>query len=63
MTGAVTLELPEEVARQARRVAQRTGCQMADVLTDWLIWGATSDGMQHTRSSPGARAFILPYEP
>jgi hypothetical protein len=44
MAEAVTLELPEEVARQAREVAHRTGRRMADVLTDWLRWGAASDG-------------------
>ena len=44
MAEAVTLELPEDVARQAREVSGRTGRQMADVLTDWLRWGAASDG-------------------
>ncbi len=43
MSEAVTLELPEEVMHQAREVAQRTGRQMADVLTEWLRWGAASE--------------------
>lgn len=43
MSEAVTLELPEEVMRRAQEVAQRTGRQMADVLTDWLRWGAASE--------------------
>lgn len=43
MSEAVTLELPEEVLHQAREVAQRTGRQMADVLTEWLRWGAASE--------------------
>jgi hypothetical protein len=50
MTEAVTLELPEEVLRQAQEVAWRTGRQLADVLTEWLRWGAASDG----------RMFVLP---
>ncbi|MGH2410597.1 MAG: hypothetical protein ACRDGS_09540 [Chloroflexota bacterium] len=44
MAEAVTLALPEEIARQAREVAQRTGRQMADVLTEWLTRGAVSEG-------------------
>ena len=44
MAEAITLELPEDVARQAREVAGRTGRRMADVLTDWLRRGAARDG-------------------
>jgi len=44
MAEAITLELPEDVARQAREITRRTGRPMADVLTDWLRWGAASDG-------------------
>ena len=43
MAEAVTIELPEEIARQARETAGRTGRRMADVLTDWLRLGALGD--------------------
>ena len=39
----ITLELPEEVTGHAREVVQRTGRQLADVLTEWLTRGAASE--------------------
>jgi hypothetical protein len=45
MAEAVTLVLPDEVARQARETARRTGRQMEEVLTDWIRRGAMSDDM------------------
>lgn len=44
MAEAVTLELPEDVARQAHEVTERTGRPLAEVLTEWLRWGAASQG-------------------
>jgi hypothetical protein len=44
MAEAVTIELPEEITRQARAIARRTGRLMEDILTDWLRQGAVSDG-------------------
>jgi hypothetical protein len=41
MTETVTLELPEEVARQARAVAERTHRRLEDVLLEWLGQVAT----------------------
>ena len=45
MAEAVTLVLPDEVARQARETARRTGRRMEEVLTDWLRRGAASADM------------------
>ena len=36
MNTLVTLEIPEDVAREAQSVAQRTGQRLEDVLTQWL---------------------------
>jgi len=47
MVEAITLELPEDVVRQARETAQRTGRGMTDILTDWLRRGALSDMSHH----------------
>lgn len=52
MAEAVTLALPDEVARQARETARRTGRQMAEVLTDWIKRGAASD--EEAMLVPGA---------
>ena len=43
MAEAVTLALPDEVARQARETARRTGQALEDVLTAWIRRGAASD--------------------
>lgn len=52
MAEAITLELPDEVARRAREAARRTGRQIEDVLTDWISRGAVSDDT--TLLVPGA---------
>ena len=52
MAEAVTLALPDEVARQARETARRTGRQLEEVLTDWIRRGAASD--ETTMLMPGA---------
>jgi antitoxin component of RelBE/YafQ-DinJ toxin-antitoxin module len=36
MGKTITLEIPEELERDARAVAQTTGMRVEDVLTDWL---------------------------
>ncbi len=41
MTETVTLELPEELAQQARAVASRTQRRFEDVLVDWLRHAGT----------------------
>ena len=43
MAEAVTLELSDDVVRQARESAHRTGRQIKDVLADWISRGAASD--------------------
>ncbi len=43
MAEAITLALPDDVARQAREIARRTGRPMEDVLTDWIRQGAAHD--------------------
>jgi hypothetical protein len=43
MAEAVTLHLPETVARHARATARRTGRPIEDVLTEWLEWVVTSE--------------------
>ncbi len=43
MAEAVTLQLPDEVARHARATARRTGRPIEDVLTEWLAWVVTSE--------------------
>jgi hypothetical protein len=60
MAEPVTLELPEEIVRQAREVARRTGRHMADVLTDWLKRGAVRDGSILTTSDT-AYPIYTPY--
>jgi hypothetical protein len=51
MAEAVTLVLPDEVARQARETARRTGRPLEEVLTDWIRRGAASDDT--TSLAPG----------
>jgi hypothetical protein len=36
MSEMITLQLPEEIAERAREVAQRTGRDINQVLTDWI---------------------------
>ena len=36
MNTLVTLEIPEDLAREAQAVAERTGRRFEDVLTEWL---------------------------
>jgi hypothetical protein len=43
MPKAITLELPEDVVRQAQEIAHSTGRDVADVLTDWVRRGALTD--------------------
>jgi len=52
MAEAITLELPDAVARRARETARRTGRPMEDVLPDWISRGAAGD--ETTRLIPGA---------
>jgi hypothetical protein len=59
MAEAVRLVLPDEVARRAREIARRTGCQMEEVLTDWIRRGAASadlaslaDGVEYPLYTP-----------
>jgi hypothetical protein len=40
MSTRVTLEIPEDIERDAREVAERTHQRIEDVLTDWLGRGA-----------------------
>lgn len=60
MAEAVTLELSDDVVRQARESAHRTGRLVEDVLTDWISRGAASDDT--TRLVPGdAYPIYTPY--
>jgi len=43
MAEAIMLELSDDVARQAREAAHRTGRQMEEVLADWIRCGAASE--------------------
>lgn len=36
MNKTITLEIPEDIERDARAVAQQTGVRLEDVLTEWL---------------------------
>jgi hypothetical protein len=43
MATTITLELPDEVARRAQAVAERTGRPLGEVLADWLGQAAALD--------------------
>lgn len=43
MSESVTIELPNELARQARTVAAQTHRRVEDVLLEWLGRGATEE--------------------
>jgi hypothetical protein len=60
MAEAVTLQLPDEVARLARATARRTGRPIEDVLTEWLEWVVTSENATTPRAA-GEYPLFTPY--
>jgi hypothetical protein len=45
MSEQITLQLPDEIAQQARETAQQTGRSMEAILEEWLTCGAKSEAI------------------